>query len=183
MSGLPAGLLSPQGAGHHPRMGRGPGISISNRCSKKFHLLMLWLLDHTLRTTGLTDTSIFLLPRGSLPVRRILLSSWQRCNNIPFVVSFFVCFLIFWKYHRMVPKEVFISSFLWNTARRITFHSLQLYIEIQIDLIVCMLCLRVALFIILGIRLSLWSHYHHSVNTEWFLFASKIDRANKWALS
>ena len=62
----------------------------------------------------------------------MLLSSWQKCNTIPFTVFFFIYFLIFWKYHKMVPKEVFISSFLWNTARQITLYPLQNILEFKL---------------------------------------------------
>ena len=79
-------------------------ISFSNRSWKNFHVLTLCLLDHTLRTSGSTDTC-FPLPRGChSSVRKMLLSLWQKCNNIPFVVSFFVCFLIFLKVPQNGPK-------------------------------------------------------------------------------
>lgn len=104
----------------------------------KFREFALFLfLDHSLRTAGLTDTLLFHMTaplcQGSAS---FFMPKKKKSNNIPFIF-FFVCFLIFGKYCRVVPKEVFLSSFLWNTARQITLSRLQMYTGIQLDLCAC----------------------------------------------
>ena len=60
----------------------------------------------------------------------------------------------FLKWSEMVPKEVFISSFLWNTAMQITLYPIT-DVYSNSNQCVCMLCLWVALFIKLETGLSL----------------------------